>query len=232
VKKSHAAVAVSIALTAVLLTPLAANATDNPVVSPTAQNTLKAFWTEWGVPAATQDALIAKANSGQKLDVLDGSAPVGERTVTSGDTTTTVETYADGSIGVIAVGPVVQAAGRIQPMTAGSTSCHKTSGTATSNTYKCAVSMDIGWIAMSYNASYTNYAAQPARINSVSSQMSWTCVGACTVTHQPHIVRTVDTPSASALAQADLNFNILGWASGNEWLRFSVHNGAASASYN
>jgi hypothetical protein len=60
---------------------------------------LKAFWTEWGVPAATQDALIAKANSGQKLDVLDGSAPVGERTVTSGDTTTTVETYADGSIG-------------------------------------------------------------------------------------------------------------------------------------
>ena len=214
---------------------VAAPANNTPVpVSPTDQAKLHAYWNKYGLSAATQNALLAKIESGQVLDSNNGSSPVGQSTTTSGDTTTTIDTFADGSIAVIGVGPVAPTTtGGVHADSVGSASCHVTSSSGPTTYYACAVSGSTSTVSLAYNGYYYyNGVSDASAITSVAS-LQYTCfLGTCSGAYL-HVTRTYDQPSLSALAEGGVVWNGYGGVGTyNEWLRFFVHNGAASAQYN
>lgn len=214
---------------------VAAPADGIPVpVSPADQAKLHAYWDRYGISAKTQRTLLAKIESGQVLDSDNGSSPVSESTTTSGDTTTTIDTFADGSIAVIGVGPVAPAAtGGVHTDSVGSASCHVTSYSGPTTYYACAVSGSTSTLSLAYNGYYWyNGVSGTSAITSVAS-LQYSCIlGTCSSPYL-HVTRTYDQPSLSALAEGGATWNGYGGiGTYNEWLRFFVHNGAASAQYN
>lgn len=71
----------------------------------TSQQDMKAVWTEYGVPADTQAALLQKLDAGQGIDSMTGARPVSSETTINGDKQTTVARFNDGSITVATIEP-------------------------------------------------------------------------------------------------------------------------------
>jgi hypothetical protein len=207
--------------------------TPQATLSPSDIASLHSFWSQYGVSTATQAALISEIEAGTPLDAsVPGAKPVSETTSTTTTTSTTIDTFADGSIAVVGVAPVKPTPGVASPLVAGSTSCHINGSTSNSNTYACTVSMNTGIVNLSYNASYTSYASAPSRINSATS-FQYVCLAGTCAGPYLSVVRSLDQPSLSALAEGGVVYTATGGVGNfDEWLRFSVHNGAASASYN
>lgn len=64
---------------------------------------MTATWTQYGVPAKTQRALIAKYQAGKLWDSMTSAAPVKSKKTVSGTDQVVVNTFADGSITIITV---------------------------------------------------------------------------------------------------------------------------------
>ncbi|WP_141371953.1 hypothetical protein [Cellulomonas cellasea] len=129
----------------------------------------RAFWTQYGVPAETQDALIAELLAGGTIDAFDQNAvPVSSRQHTTLEDSSTVATFSDGSILVTS---------RERPDRR-LTSNSVTPDAVTTYLGDCSVTSGAGWVSyrgcnveatdgiryIGYKASYEKYSSGNAQI--------------------------------------------------------------------
>lgn len=91
----------AVAIAALAVPAQAASAATTPTLPPELIQEVTSVWTQNHVPASTQRALIAKMNAGQALDAGSGATPVKSKHSYENGYDVTVDTYADGSIGVV-----------------------------------------------------------------------------------------------------------------------------------
>lgn len=118
------------------------------------------FWDRYGVDQATQTRLFAELQAGEMWDVLvEGSEPVSTETSTTNGVTTTLYTYADGSIAVTTVDNPGANAGRGGGASPASvTKCSYSGGSYWYSYTDCQAKEGIGiiemWFYFDYSGSY------------------------------------------------------------------------------
>jgi hypothetical protein len=203
-KRSTAAGAVALLLTAALASP--AMATQTPALPAAFVDELTSVWTDHGVDASVQAELLEKLQGGTPLDSMTADHPISSDSSTSDGFATTVNTYGDGSINVVSVELPKETAA--DPNARVIIGC---SGGGTSNTYtNCSVS---GWftgVQLSFFAGYTLSSAGNARINSYTTATLQACaVGLSCTPASFELIRTQQSGSAAAQVNVVTNWSFL-----------------------
>lgn len=114
---------------------------------------IRQWMTDNGISNATQDRLIAKLASGQRLDVSAGVAPVSETTAVANGKKTTRSVYPDGSVGVVVLQqPTATSSGGIS--TLGIEGCTVRSGSGYATYSNCTVTAYNPVVTAAFKASY------------------------------------------------------------------------------
>lgn len=114
-------------------------------------------WTEYGVPAETQNLLLQKVHSGQAIDSMTGAKPVAVETQTSAMKLSTVARYADGSISVSTI--------QSDSATSPTQSVGDCAVNATTYAQYCRVNGWFGPIQLTFYSSYTKKDGQASVYN-------------------------------------------------------------------
>jgi hypothetical protein len=177
--------------------------------------TARAFLSEYGVPAETQDDLVEAYLAGEAWDSLSSANPtvkVVEETRPDGDYT--ISTYEDGSVSVVRIGGDV-ANGK----TRGINEC-SVNGSARNG---CKIDTWVGLVQMSF---YTSYNLSTNRVTADPWGPAWTIGGACGSS-----LNYLGRPLANR-AQMLVNAQMCGVAYNTTFeLRLTVAGGAATVSW-
>lgn len=149
-KTTKICAALGVAFIMALSVPQTASATESPYDTPE----VRAFFTEYGVDAATQDELVASMASGDLIDALkSGEEPVSSTTQVRDGFEETVLTYADGSVGVTAL-EVPQPAPTSGVSARAISGCTVHSGAGWASSTNCKVSHSAAYASLSFYANY------------------------------------------------------------------------------
>lgn len=211
---------------------------DDPATAPPLtsgeEQSVRAFLTQYAVPAATQDALIAEIQAGGAWDSMDPAAvPTARRTTSAGGTLQTVATFADGSVLVTdAPAPKPTRPGGIAPMNFGQ--CVVVSSSSYHVTYEnCFVSANNGVSRASFRAGYSKFSGAPAKIDYVEAGQVECYV--CNISGvNLRITRTQATSTRPATARMDWQFSLPPWGvpSGTAWIEMRVTSGGTVSTPN
>lgn len=115
----------------------------------------RAFLTEYDVPSATQDELIAELLDGGTWDSMSGVAPVSSSVVPDPGYTTTVSRFADGSVEVsrVEAPTAVSSTGFITPFAI--SGCSSTTSGTKKYITNCTVDKWTGVIRLTFKADFT-----------------------------------------------------------------------------
>ncbi|GCD18724.1 hypothetical protein GXP71_01530 [Cellulomonas sp. H30R-01] len=174
---------------------------------------LRAWWTTYDVPADVQGHLLAALSAGETWDSLAGAAPTSREVLQGKRSTTTVLTFADGSITVTEVQkPDRTPAASIR--TVAVDGCRTTvGGSGYRNYYDCQAHADTGVIAMGFYISYTLAQGGPDQIIEVHSPYLATTGGTASPNPPTLAIRKkLQNSSGSAWANATTQFT--GYGSG------------------
>lgn len=175
---------------------------------------VRAFWTEHGVPEATQDALAERMATTGTIDALSGR--FADATATTRDTGTAVETtytFADGSIAVLAgEEPVRQPArsGSVSPMDIFYGNCTMTSGSGWVHYDRCDAELAAGYVNLKFKVSWEKYSSGPAKITWSGGSKAVCYYGTCT---DP--VKALWRPTSSVNQEAVVKYRTVYTAYGN-----------------
>lgn len=201
---------------------------------------LAAFFDQYGVPTATQEALLDKLERGVPWDSLaEGAEPVSADSRTVGGVKETIYTYGDGSIGVTSAEAPreLPERGTIVPM-AGISGCTATSSGVTRYRKNCTVKHTTGTVTMSFTADYQwsyyddyySMWVKSARIDSVD-KLKIVVIGGTFSDKKLSIIRTT-AGAQPALARASMDLSGLqGWVSGTVYLELFVPRGDSTLAY-
>ncbi|WP_223585974.1 hypothetical protein [Microbacterium sp. OVT16B] len=174
----------------------------------TSEAAMVAVWTEYDVPAATQDQLLAKLDQGTPLDSMLGLAPVSQEEHSEGAKQVTVSRFSDGSVAVSSIAPDSSSLAR---------SVDGCTTVATTYATNCKVYGWLGPVEMSFRSSYTKNDRHASVYN--WGQTTWGCgPGTCS---EPvfELVRQYQSGESAAQINLKTNYN---FATGNTSVTLSL----------
>jgi len=201
-------------------------------ISPTDRAAMRATWDTYGVPAATQNRLLAALERGHLWDSLDGSTPTSTQTRAVPNGEETIERFADGSISVTtAAVPAPTGTGMVTPL-ASFGNCSTLASSQYSYTKRCNVSTNVVVATAAYSVTYTVVSGSNTTIDTYSGIATACLGGTCS---NNHMVLDRKTQSGSTPA------SLTGWfrwthatniASRDFWLNFQVVGAVVTVSNN
>ena len=198
---------------------LAAPATAESVAGDTEE--VRQFLEDHGVDAQTQDTLLDALANGEVWDSMSADAlPVSTRSEVTTDSTSTIETFADGSIVVTEIETPQEARGGVAAKAV--TGCRTTvSGTGYSNRYDCKASASTGLVLMGFYISYSITGSWDSIIE-VHSPYGQCSGGTCT-SPTLSVQKSTENASGSAWARSRMTFTgALGTGGGTYEMRALV----------
>lgn len=197
---------------------------------------VRATWDQYGVPAATQNRLLADLAAGRAWDSLSGGDPVSSKTTTSTGLEETVSTYADGSIAITDLQkPVVPATSTGGPVVRASVGCKVQSSSHYDSTSYCNVSTNVVVANAAYVVTYHAVQGKGTTIVSRSSNSAFTTQGYLGSISSKEMRTNRATQSGNTPAEVTGYFT---WTSSGSagskdfWLQFNVRGTSTSASNN
>lgn len=161
---------------------------------------LRSWFDQHGVNEPLQNRLIEKLETEGSYDAMRGGTPVKTKTKESAESTTTIETFADGSISVSEVEkPAVAEPGTVSPMSI--TGCSTTGGSGWGRWSNCTVNISNGTISLAFKATFERYAGAYGNILSVWGQSSSAKYGSITYPSLTVVAKTGNPARAYAAAR-------------------------------
>lgn len=168
----------------------------------------RSVWNQYGVPRATQEALITKLRNGGVWDSLTMAAPVGTTVVTGGGIRETVSRFADGSIKVVGQ-DTMPTPGEISPM-ADIYGCTIVSSGPSYINRSCTVHTNVVVADFAYGVTFRQVQNHYDNIVSKSAKLTFNCyTGTCSGDYVK-VLRTTETASLPASVQGGLVFTCYG----------------------
>ncbi|MEV8214636.1 hypothetical protein [Leifsonia sp. NPDC077715] len=187
---------------------------------------LQVYWTQHGVSAATQEALLAGIERGELPDSFTGATPVSESTIETPTSIEKVSTYADGSVssaGVNAHRVPSQAA--VAPR--GIINCTVSSGSGYRTFSNCRVEGTNGNVSVWFTATYTLVQGAGDYISNKTAAAASSAPGTSTSIPYWNVVRLNEIAGTRAQVTATTTWN---YGVGSSTYSTSLFVGADSAS--
>jgi hypothetical protein len=193
---------------------------DETVISESAEQHLREFWSRYSVPATTQDALIKRLAGGHQIDsTRAGTAPVSTETTETEGLHQTVDRFSDGSVAVSSISrPATSAPFGVLTVE----NCRSSeSGSGFVNRYDCQAASQNGVVTLGFYISYTTTNRYDSIIE-VGSAYRHCSIGTCD-TPKLAIRKKVENSTGSAWANVTtIHTNINGNGSTKYELRALV----------
>jgi hypothetical protein len=185
------------------------------------------FLTQYGVDAATQDALVAALAAGERWDSFSGGVPTKVHPTSVGRGQGTVSTFADGSIVVQSIEkPQV---GQATPF--GVDQCVVQSSSNYHTTFdNCNIYTSSGVVGANFRANYTINNGGNASINSVWNPTYWYALGTSSDL-KLNIARKVATASVPASARLSFQAFAVGAVGYTAWMDLYLKGSSAWTNY-
>ena len=222
--RSKITACVVVAAALALLQPVAANA-DGP------WDEVRAGFAELGVDPLTVDSLVAKLELGETLDSLSGAAPVSTEVSSVDGYLVERSTYADGSVSTTSVEDAMVIPPGQEATMAGISGCTVT-GSGLIFTYNsCHIDHSTVIINGSFTATYRINQSAADSILSVSNPL-YSCFAPASCSNRSVVINRA-TESGSSKAEAELTFEVSGYASGvaHLWLRVGSNTATATGQF-
>lgn len=177
------------------------------------RQSLVQWWTQYDVPAATQDELLESLEQGELWDAIGGSDPVNVTTNEHAGESETIERYADGSIVVTSVEVpadpfATDPIGGVTPFTVGPCESSST-GSGYANRYDCKVFSTSGVVEMGFYMSYSLRQGGYDKITEVHSGYARATTGTIP-TPRATIAKANENSSGSAFAYVKQQYTAAG----------------------